>query len=95
MLLDSPSAFGGTYDEAASNDDRAWPQRLTDNVVLLAGVGRTPAGSAMYSGHSVTDPAVCAFFGMWVDPRFRRNGVSGRLWFAQWWPWPGQPTNDA
>jgi ribosomal protein S18 acetylase RimI-like enzyme len=84
MLQESPGAFGTTVGEALGNDEQAWRQRLTDNVVLLARVGQTPAGSAMYSEpgsamysrHGATDSDACALFGMWVDPRFRRLGVA-------------------
>jgi ribosomal protein S18 acetylase RimI-like enzyme len=41
-------------------------------------MGRTPAGSAMYSVFGATDPGDCSLFGMWVDPGFRRAGV-GRI----------------
>jgi ribosomal protein S18 acetylase RimI-like enzyme len=79
MLKESPSAFGSTYDQAQSNDERVWRRRLRDNAVLLARVGRTPAGSAMYSVFGKTDPGDCALYGMWVDPRFRRAGVGRAL----------------
>jgi len=79
MLQESPSAFGSTHDEAASFDEQLWKQRLTENAVLLARVGRTPAGSAMYSEYGVTDPGDCSLFGMWVDPAFRRKGVGRAL----------------
>ena len=76
MLQESPSAFGSTHDEAASFDEQLWKQRLTENVVLLARVGSTTAGSAMYSEYGVTDSGDCSLFGMWVDPAFRRTGVA-------------------
>ena len=79
MLQDSPLAFGGTHDQAARNDERVWKQRLTDNVVFLARVGRAPAGSATYSVFGATEPGDCSLFGMWVDPRFRRAGVGRAL----------------
>lgn len=79
MLRESPSAFGGTHDEAARNDERVWRQRLTDNAVLLARVAWTPAGSAMYSVYGAADPGDCSLFGMWVDPGFRRTGVGRAL----------------
>ena len=79
MLQESPSAFGSTHDKAASFDEQLWKQRLTENVVLLARVGPTPAGSAMYSEYGVTDPGDCSLFGMWVDPAFRRTGVAQAL----------------
>jgi len=79
MLLEPPSSFGGTHVEAARNDEQVWRQRLTDNVVLLARVGRMPAGSAMYSVYGASDPGDCSLFGMWVDPGFRRTGVGRAL----------------
>jgi ribosomal protein S18 acetylase RimI-like enzyme len=79
MLLQSPSAFGGTHQEAVDNHEQIWQQRLRDNVVLLARVGPTPAGSAMYSTFGQSDPGDCALFGMWVDPRFRGAGVGRAL----------------
>jgi ribosomal protein S18 acetylase RimI-like enzyme len=79
MLQESPSAFGSTHEEAASFDEPLWQQRLTDNVVFLARVGRTPAGSAVFSGYGVTDPDDCSLFGMWVDPAFRGTGVARAL----------------
>jgi len=79
MLEESPSAFGGTYQQAAGNDQQVWQQRLSDNAVLLARVGRVPAGSAMYSVFGTTQPGDCALYGMWVDPRFRRAGVGRAL----------------
>ena len=79
MLQESPSAFGGTHGEAAGNNERVWKQRLTDNVVLLAWMGRTPAGSAMYSVFGAARSDDCSLFGMWVDPGFRRSGVGRAL----------------
>jgi ribosomal protein S18 acetylase RimI-like enzyme len=79
MLLESPSAFGGTHDEALGHDEQVWRQRLTDNAVLLARVGPAPAGSAVYSVFGTTDVGDCALYGMWVDPRFRRSGVGRAL----------------
>lgn len=79
MLQESPSAFGSTHDEAASFDEELWKQRLTDNVVLLARVGRTPVGAVMFSERGATEPGDCSLFGMWVDPGFRRTGVGRAL----------------
>jgi len=80
MLQESPSAFGSTHQqESARRGGQVWRQRLRDNGVLLARVGRTSAGSAMYSGYGIADPGECALYGMWVDPRFRRIGVGQAL----------------
>ena len=79
MLDESPAAFGSTHAEAASFDEQLWKQRLTENVVLLASVGKVPAGSTMYSEYGATDPGDCSLFGMWVDPGFRQVGVGRAL----------------
>lgn len=79
MLEESPSVFGSTHAEAASFDEQLWRQRLADNVVILARVGATPAGSVMYSEYGTTDRDDCALFGMWVDPDFRGAGVGRAL----------------
>jgi GNAT superfamily N-acetyltransferase len=79
MLQESPRSFGSTRAHAAGFDEQLWRQRLADNAVMLAVVGTTPAGSAMYSESGTTDPGDCALFGMWVDPRFRGAGVGRAL----------------
>jgi ribosomal protein S18 acetylase RimI-like enzyme len=79
MLQESPSAFGSTYDEAASFDEQLWLRRLTDDVVFLARVGRAPAGSVVFSEHGVTDAGDCSLYGMWVDPASRQSGVGQAL----------------
>jgi ribosomal protein S18 acetylase RimI-like enzyme len=79
MLEESPSAFGTTHAQALSHDERVWRQRLSDSAVLLARVGTTPAGSAMYSERGVEDAGDCALYGMWVDPGFRGAGVGRAL----------------
>ncbi|HEY8822266.1 MAG TPA: GNAT family N-acetyltransferase [Dermatophilaceae bacterium] len=79
MLEESPSVFGSTHAEAASFDEELWRQRLTDNVVILASVGASSAGSVVYSEFGMTDPGDCALFGMWVDPGFRGTGIGRAL----------------
>ena len=79
MLQESPAAFCSTHDDAVTYDEQLWKQRLTDNVVLVAHVGRTTAGSVMFSERGVTDPGDCSLNGMWVDPAFRRTGVAQAL----------------
>jgi ribosomal protein S18 acetylase RimI-like enzyme len=79
MLEESPSVFGSTHAEAASFDEQLWRQRLADNVVILASVGASAAGSVMYSEFGMTDPGDCALFGMWVDPGFRGTGIGRAL----------------
>lgn len=79
MLEESPSAFGSTHGEATSYDEQLWRQRLSDNAVILARVGTTPAGSVMYSENGTTEPGDCALYGMWVDPGFRGAGVGRAL----------------
>jgi ribosomal protein S18 acetylase RimI-like enzyme len=79
MLQESPSVFASTHAEAASFDEQLWRQRLTDNAVILAWVGTSPAGSVMYSEFGMTDPGDCVLYGMWVDPGFRGAGIGRAL----------------
>jgi ribosomal protein S18 acetylase RimI-like enzyme len=79
MLQESPSAFCSTHDDAVIYDEQLWKQRLTDNVVLVAQVDGTTAGSVMFSDRSAADPGDCSLNGMWVDPAFRRTGVAQAL----------------
>lgn len=79
MLQESPAAFGSAHSEVASFDDQIWRQRLAGNVVFLARLGTTAAGSAMYSEYGMTDPGDCALYGMWVDPACRGAGVGWAL----------------
>jgi len=79
MLEESPSVFGSTHAEAASFDEQLWRQRLADNVVILASVGESTAGSVMYSEYGMSDPGDCALYGMWVEPGFRGTGVGRAL----------------
>jgi len=79
MLQESPSAFCSTQDDAVTYDEQLWKQRLTDNIVLVAQVEGTTAGSVMYSGRDAPDPGDCSLNGMWVDPASRRTGVAQAL----------------
>ena len=79
MLEESPSAFGSTYAQAASFDEQLWRRRLAENVVFLARVGTSSAGSAMYSDSWAVTPTGAHLVGMWVDPRFRGTGVGVAL----------------
>ena len=79
MLQESPSAFCSTHDDAVIYDEQLWKQRLTDNVVLVAQVDGTTAGSVMFSDRGAADPGDCSLNGMWVDPAFRRTGVAQAL----------------
>lgn len=79
MLQESPWAFGGTHEDAVTFDEQLWKQRLTDNVVLVAQVDGTPAGSVTFSERGLSDPGGCSLFGMWVDPAFRGTGVAQAL----------------
>jgi ribosomal protein S18 acetylase RimI-like enzyme len=79
MLQESPRSFGSTYAHAASLDEQLWTRRLAENVVFLARVGQSEAGSAMYSEPVTAEPGDCSLFGLWVDPRFRGVGVGRAL----------------
>jgi len=76
-LKDAPYAFGSTYEHEAVLDDRAWRQRVTSRARFLAEVDGVAAGTV--SGGDTEETGTAALTAMWVDPRFRRQGVGGKL----------------
>jgi GNAT superfamily N-acetyltransferase len=77
MLREAPYAFGSTYRNEASHDDAAWRRRVTDRARFLAEVDGTVAGTV--SGGDGDSTSAAAMTAMWVDPRFRRQGVGDLL----------------
>jgi GNAT superfamily N-acetyltransferase len=82
-LLDSPFAFGSTYDAEANLTDEEWTLRATrsssgnDSVLFLAWLGGRPSGivGGYRPGQSV---GAVELVSMWTAPHARRTGL-GRL----------------
>ena len=79
-LIDSPYAFGGTFDTESGRANEKWKHRLHTGInsavdlPLLALCENQPAGLAWgksEQGHI----DVSTLYQMWVDPTFRGNGI--------------------
>jgi GNAT superfamily N-acetyltransferase len=58
-------------------DEAAWRQRMTARVRFVAEVDGAVAGTV--SGGDADSTGVAAMTAMWVDPRFRRQGIGDLL----------------
>jgi GNAT superfamily N-acetyltransferase len=76
-LQEAPYAFGSTYANEAARPERSWRQALADRVRFVAEVDGVVAGTA--SGGEGDSTGTAALTAMWVDPRFRRQGIGALL----------------
>jgi GNAT superfamily N-acetyltransferase len=76
-LQEAPYAFGSTYEGEAGFGEEWWRRRLADRTRFVAEVDGEPAG-IISVGDSGTE-GTAAVTTMWVDPRFRRQGVGDLL----------------
>ena len=82
-LMDSPDAFGSTYERSKTFSDSEWQARLTDarpdsDLALGVFVAAKVVGMSWTKVDS-DDEKIAHLFGMWVDPRFRGRGIARRL----------------
>lgn len=77
-LLDSPTAFGVSYQTAAGYTDEQWQQRAssTGTAFWLATVGNETLGMV---GATVSDAGRFNLIGMWLAPGARGSGAGERL----------------
>ncbi|MEY2688376.1 MAG: hypothetical protein RL375_2574 [Pseudomonadota bacterium] len=83
-LLDSPDAFGSTYEIEVARPDDQWLSRISgaatsgkDRVVFSV-MGENVCGLA-WCKVSALEPGVADLFQMWVDPGFRGLGIGAAL----------------
>ncbi len=72
-LQEAPSAFGSTFADEVRRDERSWRRALVDRARFVAEVDGAVAGTA--SGGAGDTSGAAALTAMWVDPRFRRQGI--------------------
>jgi GNAT superfamily N-acetyltransferase len=74
-LIDSPYAFGGTYENERLFDEDSWRLELAKQAFVIASVDGIDAGM-MYVENLVGDfGATCWIGGCWSDPDFRGVGL--------------------
>lgn len=76
-LEEAPYAFGSTYQREVEQSDDAWIRRLASRTRFVAEVAGLVAGTV--SGGDGDSTGAAAMTAMWVDPRFRRQGVGDLL----------------
>ncbi len=76
-LKEAPYAFGSRYELERDAPERRWRQTLLDRARFVAEVGGEVAGTV--SGGDAASRDIAAMTAMWVDPRFRRQGIGDVL----------------
>ncbi len=76
-LREAPYAFGSRYELEVGRDEKDWRLGLTTRTRFVAEVAGEVAGTV--SGGEAPGARTAAITSMWVDPRFRRQGVGERL----------------
>lgn len=77
-LADSPTAFGVTWEEAASQPESVWRQRASGpGPILLGSAGERPV--AMGGLHLPEGGPDAYVWGMWVEPASRGQGLAARM----------------
>ncbi|MGH3500108.1 MAG: GNAT family N-acetyltransferase [Nocardioidaceae bacterium] len=77
-LEDAPEAFAAHYEEESQYGEEVWRKRLRRARRLLADHDGEPAGIVSMGTHD-EDSTEPELFGLWVDPRSRRERVAWQL----------------
>ena len=72
-LQEAPYAFGSNYEHEAKFEEATWRRRVGDRTRFVAEVDGVVAGTV--SGGEGEVNGAAAMTAMWVDPRYRRQGV--------------------
>ena len=76
-LREAPYAFGSSYERELNAPEQRWRQGLKDRTRFVAEVDGVVTGTV--SGGPADSGGACAMTAMWVDPRYRRQGVGDLL----------------
>lgn len=76
-LRDSPAAFTSTFEREVSQPIGFWEDRLRRALTLLIQSGGVDMG--MLTVAALEAPGDRAFYGLWVAPDARGEGLGGRL----------------
>lgn len=76
-LREAPHAFGSTWEREAELDEKAWRDRLSERAQFVAISEEVVVGTV--GGSSSDDSRTAWLVSMWVDPRWRGQGVGDHL----------------
>ena len=76
-LQEAPYAFGSTYDAERAASEGSWRHRLSERTRFVAEVDGQVVGTVGAGPGEFHDAA--ALTALWVDPRFRTQGVGTAL----------------
>jgi GNAT superfamily N-acetyltransferase len=78
-LHEAPYAFGSSYEREVEAPEVRWRQGLRDRTRYVAEVEGEVAGTVSGGAAGESSSASAAMTAMWVDPRFRRQGIGDLL----------------
>jgi GNAT superfamily N-acetyltransferase len=76
-LREAPHAFGSKWEEEAELDETGWRERLSERAQFVAMSDDLVVG--IVGGASSDDRRTAYLVSMWVDPRWRGEGVGDHL----------------
>src|SRR5882672_11341225 len=76
-LLDSPEAFGGSYEESVRRSEEQWRAWPVDGQVFAAVLNGEPVG--MGCGWRPPEASSTNLIGMWIAPAARGTGLAALL----------------
>jgi GNAT superfamily N-acetyltransferase len=76
-LKEAPHAFGSTHASEVNAPEGVWTRGLRTRTRFVAEVDGEVVGTV--SGGPGTETGAAAVTAMWVDPRFRRQGIGDLL----------------
>ena len=74
-LIDSPHAFGGTYEKESSLDEQQWRLDFAKQTHIVASVDGVDAAMMYVENLQGDFGATCWIGGCWSDPDFRGMGL--------------------
>lgn len=77
-MLDSPEAFGSTYERELARTTSDWQKWLSPGVTFILEVAGKARG-IVAGAHDADDSNVVHLRAMWVDPLFRGSGGADEL----------------
>jgi ribosomal protein S18 acetylase RimI-like enzyme len=79
MLLDTPLAFGSTFEREIEFGEEVWRRRLEDSAVWMAARDTLPVGTVTLHRFPDQDPNQAQLVAMWVAAHARGSGVADAL----------------